>query len=563
MDITFYSFSKKPNSTAQPTATALNSATFNCNLLDATSIINPVVVIERDDLTRPFVWDFTYAYIGAFGRYYFVVNIVSEKNLWIFHLSVDVLATYRTDIRNSSQYVLRSASESDENIVDKLYITKPYTTTGRSAVSSYDTGYVMRHIGTISEPMDGQVFYFNYDGRVASYAVCFGIVGSNGVGANYYVATEANFITFMTNVFALVPSDMGNLADGLKKTLLDLNQYIISVVRLPVMPHTNNLGIHMTSVKLGSYTISCDCYSVTPGLDYEEYWLVNDLPLPQHPKVSTHAYFKMPPFTSYSLDFLPLGSIPLDAAKLYGVSSINVLWKIDYISGLAWFKIGYFNGINFITLATDIAQVGIPIPLSQLKVDTATGIGLSIANVLSDAFKSFGVSGMPGFLGSGNLSNAVSGIGRNIGQSFRDLNSAAVRFLTGDSRKLIPASERGTGLIGQGDSILGNFVDMNSNVLDQIIDYAGSILGEVVTKGSTGTYLNIVGGVPEVRGFFIDQAENDNVHNGSPLYRVKTLSTLSGFCICQNAMVNFSSKIPLSTEAQGVIHMLNRGIYLE
>lgn len=544
MEITFFMYNKKPNSTAQPTATTLNSATFDCNLLDATSVINPVVVIERDDLTRPFVWDFTYAYIRAFGRYYFVVNIVSEKNLWVFHLSVDVLATYRTDIRNSSQYVLRSASESDENIVDKLYITKPYTTAGRSAVSSYDSGYVMRHIGTISEPMDGQVFYFNYDGRVASYAVCFGIVGSNGVGANYYVATEDDFITFMTNVFALVPSDMGSLSDGLKKTLLDLNQYIISVVRLPVMPHTNNLGVHKTSVKLGSYTINCDCYSVTPGLNYEEYWLVNDLPLPQHPKVSTHAYFKMPPFTSYSLDFLPLGSIPLDAAKLYGVSSINVLWRIDYISGMAWFKIGYFSGINFITLATDIAQVGIPIPLSQLKVDNNAAIGLSVANVISDAFTK--IAEKSSILNSPEPNPTVN-----------RTTTGGVRVWRAEERKSLPSS------VNPINNAIGNFFDPNTNILDQIIDYAGSILGDVVTKGSTGTYLNIVGGVPEVRGFFIDQAENDNVHNGSPLYKVKTLSTLSGFCICQNAMVNFSSKIPLSAEAQGIINMLNRGIYLE
>lgn len=560
MNIKFYSyFYKKSNSTLLPDNNII-SFTFDCKLLEGTSIINPVVVLESTSAIRPDIYTFTYAYIEQFNRYYFVNNIISNNNLWTITMSVDVLATYRADIRGSRQYVLRSASTSDDDIVDKFYITKPYTTSSRTAISTYSYGNVSRYVGTYSEQVEGQVFYFNYDGRVASYAVCFGVIGSNGVGANYYVATEDNFIAFMTNVFALVPSDMGNLADGLKKTLLDLNQYIISVVRIPVMPHTNNLGVHKTSIKLGSYSVACDCYSIIPGLHYEEYWLLNDLPLPQHPKISTHAYYGMPPFTTYVLDFLPVGSIPLDAAKLYGKTSINVKWRIDYISGLAWFKVGYFEGINFITLTTDIAQVGIPIPLSQLKVDTATGIGLSIANVLSDAFKSFGSNNSS----SGTLNNIASNIGRNVGQSARDLISGIGRILKGDTRKMIPASESGTGLIGQGDSIIGNFVDMNSNVLDQIIDYAGSILGDVYTKGSTGSYLNIIAGVPQVRAFFIDQAEEDNTRNGRPLHQIKLLSTLSGFCICQNASLDFTHSIaPLPVESSGVISLLNRGIYLE
>lgn len=563
MNITFYSFNKKPNSTATPSGVALtNSIQLECKLLDNTSVMNPTLLLESNDSTgvefTPY--NYNYAYISTFGRYYFIDRVDTEINLWIFYLSVDALASYRTTIRNSIQYVVRSSSVSDDNIVDTMYITKPMDLQTRNAVSEYDTGYVVRTNGIHStQPVTGEVFYFNYENRLPQNGVCFGIIGGNGVGANYYVCTEDNFINFITQVFAFIPSDMGSFSDGLKKTLLDLEQYIVSVVRLPVMPDSTNLGVSQTSVRLGSHDIPCTCYSIIPGYHYEEYSLVNGITLPTHPNIQTHAYYGLPPFTKYTLDFLPIGSIPIDNAKMYGYNKLQIKWRVDFISGLAWFQVGYepYYG-SFITLYNDIAQVGIPIPLSQLKVDNQTGFGLALANYASDALKNFGVGGMPGFLGSGAIHEAVSNSGRNFGQSVKDLWNAAQRVFSGDTRKMVPASET------QGAGKIGNFLDLNTNVLDQIINYAGELFGDVVTKGSTGTYLNIVAGVPVVRAFFMDQAENDNARFGSPLYQKKRLSTLTGFCVCKNATMDFASTDhPYPEEVRGIINMLNTGIYLE
>ena len=473
-------------------------------------------------------------------------------------MAVDVLATYKEDIRSSSQYVLRSASASDDNIVDKMYLTKPYSDSAgqRTGVTFYDTGYVERDLSNST----GQVFYFNYDGRMPINSVCFGIVGKNGVGVDYYVATEDNFIAFMTNVFALVPSDMGTMADGLKKLLLDLSQYIVSVVRLPVMPHTDNLGVQQTSVNLGSYTVNCDCYSINPNIHCETYRLVNDLNLPQHPKISTHAYYAMPPFSSYVLDCLPLGSIPLDAAKLYGRTSINVEWTIDYVSGLAYYKVGYVSssyGYKVLPIFTDIVQVGIPIPLSQLKVDNLTGFGLSmvsgIANgtafdtketdVNANTFKTYDV-------GKNKISFPWSDIGGVLGRAIRaDVTGTSMNDVS-NMKSL--------------DHAIGNFIGINKDMVNKALDYTASLLGDVYTKGSTGSYLSILCGLPSIRAFFVDQADNDNTRYGSPLYAVRTLSSLSGFCLCQNATIEIgTTKHPLPVEVDGVINMLNSGIYLE
>lgn len=543
INITLYKFNKKLNSTSRPTTAT--SKGLQCTLLDNTSVINPIITIEQDSTFN--AREFNYAHIQTLGsRYYFITDVQTEKNLWVLYLAVDVLASYRASIFNTTQYVMRSSSLSDDNILDTMYITKPLSLNQRGAVSEYDTGNVARWVGMhTTEPSQGQVFYFNYENRLPINGVCFGIVGGSGVGANYYVATEDNFIDFMTNVFTLVPSDMGSLADGIKKTLLDLQQYIISVVRLPVMPDSSNLGGRRTQIKLGSHDVPCVCYEIIPGYHYEEYWLVNELPIPQHPNLSTHAYYALPPFTSYYLDFLPIGSIPLDAAKLYGYDKIQIKWRIDFISGLAYFKVGlepYYN--NFITLFTDVAQVGIPIPLSQLKVDNQTGIGLSIANVLSDAFKNFSKN-----------SSVINSADTNA--KVNRTTTGGVKVWKAEQRKTVPSE---TPL----NNTIGNIFNANSNVFDQIIDYAGELFGDVVTKGSTGSYLNIVGGRPAVRAFFIGQADNDNTRFGSPLYQLRQLSTLSGFCVCKNATMTFlSTDHPLSTEIDGIISLLNNGVYLE
>lgn len=74
----------------------LNRTNFEGTLRDETSIINPVVMMEIENPTG-----YNYAYIPEFGRYYFITDIVSVRNmLWRLSMHVDVLESFRNELQS-------------------------------------------------------------------------------------------------------------------------------------------------------------------------------------------------------------------------------------------------------------------------------------------------------------------------------------------------------------------------------------------------------------------------------------------------------------------------------
>lgn len=109
----FYKFTKTVDSTERPSG---NGTVFAITLKDAVSVVAPVIELSTD------AFDFNYCYIPSFGRYYFVQRcIILNNNRMEYHLTVDVLATYRTEILASSLYVLRSASSYNNYLIDDTW----------------------------------------------------------------------------------------------------------------------------------------------------------------------------------------------------------------------------------------------------------------------------------------------------------------------------------------------------------------------------------------------------------------------------------------------------------
>lgn len=99
--------SKRKNSTLQPTLTA----SFDVLLKSPTSLHAPTFTISATT--------FPYNYLKWDDRYYFVTDVVSKNNsLWDISAVVDVLATYKTDILASTQFVSYSSQSGGTWLAD-------------------------------------------------------------------------------------------------------------------------------------------------------------------------------------------------------------------------------------------------------------------------------------------------------------------------------------------------------------------------------------------------------------------------------------------------------------
>ena len=100
MEIRLFKLNKRNNSTKRPSG---SGDSYNCYLKDSTSVVDPSVIMEYRDHTS--YYDYNYAYIPDFDRYYYISDIISSGKTWELTLVTDVLATYKDEIGNSNMYV--------------------------------------------------------------------------------------------------------------------------------------------------------------------------------------------------------------------------------------------------------------------------------------------------------------------------------------------------------------------------------------------------------------------------------------------------------------------------
>lgn len=82
-------------------------ATVSGVLRSGVTVTDPIVLIESQT-PATIISGVNYAYISELGRYYYITGIASDANgLWLISMHVDVLMTYRTQIRSQSAIVAR------------------------------------------------------------------------------------------------------------------------------------------------------------------------------------------------------------------------------------------------------------------------------------------------------------------------------------------------------------------------------------------------------------------------------------------------------------------------
>jgi len=353
----FYTFSKKARSTARPSS---GNTDLSVALKSPASVLSPV--IEVGSISNPTVYN--YCYLVDFSKYYYINDWVYDRGLWRAYLSEDLLATYKTQIGSTSLYILRSSAQSDGNIVDNMYPTTAAITYARK---NYDN-YVAPQ-----EPLS-----------FADGVFILGVLGTNGANAQsviYYELSSADFVSVLTGLYANITANVwGGLAEGVKKSLFDPFQYIVSCNWFPDLPFAKDGSVN--DLNIGGWSSGVAAYIVNTQLGGVQNY---NFTVQKHPQAASRgAYLNLSPYTRYTLVYLPLGVFDLDTTKIRG-NKIYCGTKVDPITGEAVLSVwgDSFGGSDLILTAN--GQFSVPIAIGQITSNVFGAIGSAAKGLASFA----------------------------------------------------------------------------------------------------------------------------------------------------------------------------------
>lgn len=118
VDITFYQFNKRRNSTKQPPADA--GTVVKCEFKSQVQVDAPIFMIEWESAPQ---WN----YCKMFSNFYYITDItIVRDKLYLVRCVLDELASAKTDIGNTEAYILYSSSKYTKLAQDNRLCILPY-----------------------------------------------------------------------------------------------------------------------------------------------------------------------------------------------------------------------------------------------------------------------------------------------------------------------------------------------------------------------------------------------------------------------------------------------------
>ena len=401
MNVTFYTFAKKDNSTKRPGG----GAGYNVTLKEPSSVTAPVISLVWPGAGSPV--NYNYAYIPAFARYYFIRNWNFADRQWTAELTVDVLASWKTYIGNSSKYVLRSAYKRDLEVIDTYYPAKG----GENHFS------VSESTKLVSGPENGGIYIISVTG--VNNTLTIG-------GCGYYACTESQLETIIYNAFNQVASIVGNtgsisdvesaitwLGESVVKGTSNIAQFINSVVWVPhtVAHEAATVPVYLGLVNAGNAypiknAIVTDNFTIdlgSSGIDF-----------------SGPIWEWVSPLCTYTLEFMPFGLIPLDSLAIFNNGAIKCEYRFDIVSGVGILKVyaKEFQQETYYLLTIRSAQIGTQIQLGGIFVNYASALG-TVASAVSNiaGAETIGETLIAGAAGIGSAISAISPDSMTVGHA--------------------------------------------------------------------------------------------------------------------------------------------------
>lgn len=469
MQVNLYTFNKKVNSTKRPSG----GTSFNVVLKDGCNIINPVLVFAG--IVNPTAYN--YAYIPDFNRYYFVTNWEAYRDRWIVSLAVDVLASYKEQIGASTQYIGRSETTYNGDIIDDLY----------PAIGSYSrTEKTIASIWAGANAHSGS-FVFSVANDVSA-----------PTGASYYVTNYAGFEAIRTILFGQ------DFYDLILNGIWTPGNFVLSCKWFPVSFPVN--GGRISKIALGHLTwdlpADVNVYILSNAMVSD---LATSVTVPRHPQSDSRgAYLRHSPYTQYSIFFPPFGLFEIDPGALYDITNITFNVVTDPISGIGTLAVTAGTAL----FAVYQNNIGVDIPLTSRDVDVGglvtNGIAAGMASAAADnAWRGISISGLPAGAASAGTTAlstqvtstaipaagaAVSGLG-----AFAVAGGIAMAAIGNAIKSTVPTSHNITGSSGSfapyswQPRLISSFI----NIADEH-EEAGRPLLEERTIGDLSGYVQVI-----------------------------------------------------------------------
>ena len=382
-------------------------------LKDASSVVNPIITFEirelmtlkvmsddedlvQDDLSRNVVFDTVwknfvaktnYAYIDAFGRYYFITDIIALTNeLFEIHFASDVLMSFKDQIRPLQGFVTRSDSHGDITVEDKNRVFK---FAKEITIVDYASGVFEANVLDQNSKNWVVTTIVNADSLVwtkpqwsTSQAPSQGLPNVN----------PERFATKHDCSYVLDSSDFDSLYSQIMTTDSAKAEFLKSIIAFPFIPARENLLVPIL-FKNQTLTSQLQAYYTTgPWTGYLEEALVV-------PDPGDSWFYNLSPYNRCEM-YLPFyGWIELNIAEVRS-HILRVYYNISYEDGTAMIYVYDSNTESVIFSAP--CQVGLKVAFSTTNQQELTAqknantLNMGIGLVSSAITAGFGVaSGSP------------------------------------------------------------------------------------------------------------------------------------------------------------------------
>ena len=374
----FYTFSKKKNSTKKPSG---DGAQFSIDILENSTVLSPTIRLHSSNPTN-----YNYCHISQFGRYYFVSDWSNDHNSWTAHLTADPMASHKTALLATSQYVDRAANAtSNRAVVD-----------GKYAITS-ETVLINQNISNQSS--QGRPFMNSGGYR----CIISTTTGGDNAGAHpqtingsaYYCmspGTAESFINYLLKDTDYMSLDGDEISDSLAKGIINPVEYIGETYILPYVPP---ITLGAANMFVGWWAVDINhSYDVLPrsaGFQRWKIWDSGSIVVPRHPQSDTvGSYVNSPMFSSINLFAGPWGYIAIDPLLLFKYQNMKLEVYGDF-KGAVELEISFYDGElqEYKFWKKLITNVAVPIAISQLSSRAIEGLS-SFASGVAQAVGSYG-----------------------------------------------------------------------------------------------------------------------------------------------------------------------------